>query len=164
MSRVAIYPGTFDPFTNGHLDLVERGLRMFDKIVLAVANNPSKKPLFTIEERMALARRSMSHLEGRVEVDSFSGLLVDYAASKGVNAVIRGLRAVSDFEFEMQMALMNRKMVNSLETVFLMPSLRYIFLSSTIVKEVASYGGSVDGLVPDVVKAAMSDRFGMGSK
>jgi len=164
MNKVAIYPGTFDPFTNGHLDLVERGLRLFDKIILGIANNPSKKPLFTLEERLALARKSMLHLEGRVEVESFEGLLVDYAATKGVKAVIRGLRAVSDFEFEMQMALMNRKMVNSLETVFLMPSLRYIFLSSTIVKEVASYGGPVEGLVPDVVIAAMSEKFGQKDK
>jgi len=160
MKKLAIYPGTFDPITNGHLDLVRRSLKFFDEVLIAVAvKGPGKKTLFTIDERLGMIREAVSGLEG-VSAESFDSLLVDYARAKGARAVIRGLRAVSDFEFELQMALMNRKLDRELETVFLMPSLRYIFLSSTIVKEAAAYGGSVEGLVPPVVERAMKSKFG----
>lgn len=154
MSRTAIYPGTFDPFTNGHLDLVERALGMFDRIIIAVGRNPGKKHVFTQEERAALITEAVGGMP-QVTVETFDGLLVDYAAAKGVKVVIRGLRAVSDFEFELQLALMNRKLSKQVETVFLMPSLRYIFLSSTIVKEAAMFGGSIEGLVPPGVERAL---------
>ena len=154
----AIYPGTFDPFTNGHLDLVVRGLGMFEHITIAVGENPSKKHLFTLQERIALIEGAVSELDN-VNVESFNGLLVEYAKSKGAKAVIRGLRAVSDFEYELQLALMNRKMDRDVETVFMMPALRYIFLSSTIVKEAASHGGIIDDLVPDNVREAFKLKF-----
>jgi pantetheine-phosphate adenylyltransferase len=156
--RSAIYPGTFDPITNGHLDLIERGLMLFDEIIVAVAPSPKKQPLFSLEQRLHLIRESVARLH-RVKVESFDCLLVDYAASRNGVAIIRGLRAVSDYEYELQMTLMNRKLNNSIVTVFMMPSLRYSFLSSTIVKEVASFGGSVSGLVPDAVEAALSAAF-----
>ena len=157
MEHTAIYPGTFDPFTNGHLDLVARGRGMFDRIIVAVAENPGKDLMFSIDERVELIREAVSDLSS-VEVQPFNTLLVDFAKSVGVNAIIRGLRAVSDFEYELQMALMNRKMERDIETVFLMPSLRYIFLSSTIVKEAAIYRGDVSGLVPDNVNIALKSR------
>ena len=153
-----IYPGTFDPITNGHLDLVQRGLRIFDEIIIAVAPSPKKQPLFTLEERLRLIRESVKDFEN-VRVEAFNGLLVDYAKSKGGIAIIRGLRAVSDFEYELQMALMNRRLDMSVETVFMMPSEEYSFLTSTIVKEAASFGGSVKGLVPDVVEKALREKF-----
>ncbi len=156
--NAAIYPGTFDPFTNGHLSLVKRGLKLFGKIIIAVADNPAKNPLFTVEERISLISESVKHLDG-VEVESFDGLLVDYAKSRNVEAVIRGLRAVSDFEYELQLALMNRKLNRELETVFLMPALRFIFLSSTIVKEAASFGGDIESLVPSVIEKALKEKF-----
>lgn len=159
MSNMAIYPGTFDPITNGHLDLVVRGLKFFEEIVIAVATNPNKAPLFTTEERLAMIREAVGEHEN-VRVESFDGLLVDYARSRGAVAIMRGLRAVSDFEHELQMALMNRKLDRNLETVFMMPSLRYIFLSSTIIKEAASFGGSIEGLVPEGVEAALKAKFG----
>ncbi len=154
-----IYPGTFDPITNGHLDLVFRGLRIFDEIIVAVAFNPKKQPLFTIEERLDLIRESVASWPN-VIVEAFDGLLVEYTKSKGGIAIIRGLRAVSDFEYELQMALMNRKLDMSVETVFMMPSEEYSFITSTIVKEAASFGGSVKGLVPEVVELALKRRFG----
>ncbi len=153
-----IYPGTFDPITNGHLDLVQRGLRIFDEIIIAVAPSPKKQPLFTLEERLKLIRESVKDLKN-VRVEAFNGLLVDYAKSKGGIAIIRGLRAVSDFEYELQMALMNRRLDMSVETVFMMPSEEYSFLTSTIVKEAASFGGSVKGLVPEVVEQALNEKF-----
>ena len=155
----AIYPGTFDPFTNGHLSLVKRGLKMFDKIIIAVADNPSKKRLFSVDERRVLISASVEDIDN-VEVDSFDGLMVDYAEQKGITTVIRGLRAVSDFEYELQLALMNRKLDRKIETVFLMPALGYIFLSSTIVKEAASFGGDVSTLVPPVVEEALREKYG----
>ncbi len=158
MERIAIYPGTFDPFTNGHLDLVTRGLKMFDKIIVAVGVNPNKKQLFSIDERVSLIKTAVSGFEG-VTVEPFNTLLVDFAKSRGINALIRGLRAVSDFEYELQMALMNRKLAQEIETVFLMPSLRYIFLSSTIIKEAAEYGGDVSALVPPDIAQALSEKF-----
>ncbi|HXX80477.1 MAG TPA: pantetheine-phosphate adenylyltransferase [Thermodesulfovibrionales bacterium] len=153
-----IYPGTFDPITNGHLDLVQRGLRIFDEIIVAVAPSPKKQPLFTIEERLKLIREAVKSYKN-VQVEAFNGLLVGYAKSKNGVAIIRGLRAVSDFEYELQMALMNRRLDMSVETVFLMPSEEYSFLTSTIVKEAASFGGSVKGLVPDVVEHALKEKF-----
>ena len=158
MSNVAIYPGTFDPFTNGHVSLVMRGLKLFDNIIVAVGQNPAKKYLFDIDERMALVSGALEGIEN-VTVERFDGLLVDFASEKGVDAVIRGLRAVSDFEYELQLALMNRKLSRDLETVFLMPALRYIFLSSTIVKEAASFGGDVTDLVPPNVHEALIRKY-----
>jgi pantetheine-phosphate adenylyltransferase len=156
--KIGIYPGTFDPITNGHLDLVDRGLRIFDEIIIAVAPNPKKQPLFTLEERMRLIRESVKDCKN-VIVEAFNGLLVDYVKQKGGVAIIRGLRAVSDFEYELQMALMNRRLDSEIETVFMMPSEEFSFLTSTIVKEVASFGGSVKGLVPYVVEEALRDKF-----
>lgn len=156
--RLAVYPGTFDPITNGHLDLIERGLRIFDEIIIAVAPNPKKQPLFTLEERLRLIRESVKDCKN-VKIEAFDGLLVDYVKSKGGIAIIRGLRAVSDFEYELQMALMNRRLDTNIETVFMMPSEEFSFITSTIVKEVASFGGSVKGLVPHVVENALNEKF-----
>lgn len=156
--KIAIYPGTFDPITNGHLDLVRRGIRIFDEIIIAVAPNPKKQPLFTIEERLRMIKESVLDLYN-VKVEAFNGLLVDYVNSKGAVAIIRGLRAVSDFEYELQIALMNRRLNPEVETVFMMPSEEYSFLTSSLVKEVSSFGGSVKGLVPDVVEKALQERF-----
>jgi pantetheine-phosphate adenylyltransferase len=152
--RVALFPGSFDPFTNGHLDLVRRAARLFDRVVVAVAHNPAKTGLFTPEERVELIRRSTRALRG-VTTMRFGGLMVDCAREVGAQAIIRGLRAVSDFEFEFQMALMNRRLSPSLEITFLMPSQEYTYLNSTLVKEVARHGGRVRGLVPAPVEAAL---------
>ncbi|GAB4423361.1 MAG: pantetheine-phosphate adenylyltransferase [Thermodesulfovibrionales bacterium] len=156
--RLAIYPGTFDPITNGHLDLVDRGLRIFDEIIIAVAPSPKKQPLFSLEERLRLIREAVRDCR-HVKVEAFNGLLVNYVRGKGGIAIIRGLRAVSDFEYELQMALMNRRLDLNIETVFMMPSEEFSFLTSTVVKEVASLGGSVKGLVPEVVEKAMKEKF-----
>lgn len=156
--RLAIYPGTFDPITNGHLDLVIRGIRIFDEVIIAVAPNPKKQPLFSLEERLRMIKESTVGL-GNVKVEAFNGLLVDYVKSKGAVAIIRGLRAVSDFEYELQIALMNRRLNSEIETVFMMPSEEYSFLTSSLVKEVSSFGGSVKGLVPEVVEKALQEKF-----
>src|SRR4051812_11041666 len=156
--RVAIYPGSFDPLTNGHLSLIQRGLEMFDRLVVAIVVNPKKTPLFTMEERRALIREAVP--DERVEVDSFEGLLVEYARRRGINVLLRGLRAVSDFDFEFQMANMNRKLAPKVETVFMMTGEDYFYISSQLVREVAMYGGSVKGLVPPNVLAKMTARFG----
>jgi len=156
--RLAVYPGTFDPVTNGHLELVKRGLRIFDELIIAVASNPKKGPLFTLQERISMFEASVKEYRG-VRVEAFSGLLVDYVKERGGIAIIRGLRAVSDFEYELQMALMNRRIAGDLETVFMMPSEEYSYLTSTIVKEVSSFGGSVSGLVPSVVEKALAAKF-----
>lgn len=156
--RIAIYPGTFDPFTNGHLDLVERGLTMFDTVIVALAPSRKKKPLFSVRERISMMNESMNN-QDRVSVEVFSGLLVDYVKKKGGIAIIRGLRAISDFEFELQMALMNRRLHSGIETVFMMPNVEYSFLTATIVKEIASFGGDITGLVPEPVEIALKEKF-----
>ncbi len=158
MKRIAICPGTFDPVTNGHIDIVMRSLSIFDEIVVAVAPNPGKTPLFKIEDRMELIRESFRDLR-RVTIEPFDGLLVDYVKQKGGVAIVRGLRAISDFEYELQMALMNRRLDSVIETVFMMPSEEYSFLTSTIIKEIASFGGSAKGLVPEIVEKALSEVF-----
>ncbi|GBD95495.1 MAG TPA: pantetheine-phosphate adenylyltransferase [Nitrospirae bacterium] len=158
MNKIAIYPGTFDPVTNGHIDLVQRTLKIFDEVIVAVAVSQKKKPLFTVEERISLIDESIRELKG-AKSGIFSSLLVDYANSVKSIAIIRGLRVVSDFEYEFQMALMNRRLDANIETVFMMPSEEHTFLSSTLVKEVASFGGAVNGLVPEVVDKALREKF-----
>lgn len=156
--RIAICPGSFDPMTNGHLDVIQRALKLFDRVVVAVAHNESKQPLFSLSERMDLAAESVRHLSG-VEVDSFDGLLVDYAERRGAHAVVRGLRAVSDFEFEFQLALMNRKLNERPETIFMMPKDTYTYLSSRMIKEIARLGGDVGAFVPPHVQRALAARL-----
>lgn len=156
--RTAIYPGTFDPLTNGHLDLVQRATRLYDRVVVAVARNDYKQPLFTQAERLALVRQAVKPF-AHVTVDAFDGLLVDYAERRGGQVVLRGLRAVSDFEFEFQLALMNRKLNERVETIFMMPKDVYTFLSSRIVKEIARLGGDVSGFVPPQVVTALKRKF-----
>lgn len=158
MNRIAICPGSFDPITNGHLDIIERGSRIFDGIIVAIFNNQSKHPLFTIEERIKLIEDSTRHIPN-VSVDSNDGLLIDYAKEKGVNVILRGLRAVSDFEYEMQITSMNRKLEQEIETLFMMTNNQYSFLSSSIVKEVAKYNACVSDLVPPVVERALIEKF-----
>ena len=157
-SRVAVYPGSFDPIHNGHLDIIERGAQLFDRLTVAVTNNLSKNPVFSTEERMDMIRSVTAHLPN-VEVDSFSGLLVDYAASRGACALLRGLRAISDFEYEFQMALVNRKLSHGIVTVFLMAHEKYTYLNSTIVKEVAKLGGDVDSFIQPLVKERLRQKF-----
>jgi len=156
--RTAIYPGSFDPLTNGHLDVIQRAARLFDRVVVAVAKNEGKQPLFTLNERLALVKQSVKHLPN-VEADSFDILLVEYAARQRAQAVVRGLRAVSDFEFEFQLALMNRKLNENIETIFMMPKDTYTFLSSRIVKEIARLGGDVSSFVPARVEAALIKKL-----
>jgi len=157
MMRVAIYPGSFDPLTNGHVDIIERGARLFDRIIVAILVNPEKSPLFSLAERLEIAREVFRG-QPNVEIDSFQGLLVDYARRKGARVIVRGLRAVSDFEYEMQMALMNRHLNPEVETVFMMPAEPYTYLSSRLVKEVYALGGSVHNLVPDLVEARLRGK------
>lgn len=157
MQVTAVYPGTFDPFTNGHIDLVRRALRIFPRLVVAVARNPHKSPLFTVEERLAIIRDAIGRLEG-VELDTFDELTVDYVRKKGAQVILRGIRAVSDFEAEFAMALMNRKISEDVETVFLMPNQAYTFLSSRLVKEVALLGSNVDDLVPPLASRLLKER------
>lgn len=156
--RLAIYPGSFDPLHNGHLDVIERASRLSDRIIVAVARNTEKEGLFPFSERVELIRESTRHVEG-VEVATFDGLLVEFAATENADAVIRGLRAISDFEYEFQMALMNRELDASLETLFLMPSQEHIFLSSRMVKEIAQLGGNIDNFVPAPVRAALAAKL-----
>ncbi|MBZ5639151.1 MAG: pantetheine-phosphate adenylyltransferase [Acidobacteriia bacterium] len=157
MKRIAVYPGTFDPVTNGHLDLVERGRRRFDRLVMAILSNEEKQPMFTLEERIGFLRDATSPWPD-VEVATFDGLLVAYARRIGASVILRGLRAVSDFEYELQMAMMNRRLEPEVETVFLMPSEAYSYVSSKLVREVARLGGNVDGLVPAAVARALERR------
>jgi len=158
MKRTAIYPGTFDPFTNGHLDLVKRGLRIFDHLIVAVAPSPKKNPLFTVDQRLAMIRETLKGYK-RVSMEVFEGLLVDYVRERKGTAIIRGLRAVSDFEYELQLALMNRRLSSDIETVFMMPSEEYSYLTATIAKEISSLGGTVKGLVPPHVDHALRRKF-----
>lgn len=158
MHNKAIYPGTFDPVTNGHLDLIERGAKMFQHVVVGVANNPSKKPLFDLDERVALAKQVTSHLPNVVVV-GFSGLLIDFAKDNQATILIRGLRAVSDFEYEFQLANMNRRLYPELESVFLTPAVENSFISSTLVKEVSLHGGKVEEFVPTIVSQALAAKL-----
>jgi len=156
---LVVYPGTFDPITNGHIDIVSRALLLFDKVVIAVARNSNKTPLFSMEERIEMIRQCFTDTPERVEVDVVSGLSVEYARQRGANAMLRGLRAVSDFDYEMQLALVNRKLERDIDTVFLMPGLRWIFISSTIIRDAARHGGDVSGLVPPHVDIALKNKF-----
>jgi pantetheine-phosphate adenylyltransferase len=157
MQVTAVYPGTFDPFTNGHIDLVRRALRIFPRLIVAAARNPQKTPLFTLEERLAIIREAVGSL-AEVEVDTFDALTVDYVRKKRAQVILRGIRAVSDFEAEFAMALMNRKISGEVETVFLMPNQAYTYLSSRLVKEVALLGGNVDDLVPPLAARLLKER------
>ncbi len=158
IGRLAILPGTFDPITNGHVDILERSRLLFERVIVAVATNLKKTPLFSLDERLRLVRESVAHLEG-VSIQSFDGRLVDYARRVGGVAIVRGLRAISDFEYELQMALMNRRMTEQVDTVFMMPSEEYSFLTSTIIKEIAALGGPLTGLVPMPVEQALRKKF-----
>lgn len=158
MSTKAIYPGTFDPMTNGHLDIVSRAALMFDHVILAIAASPSKKPMFTLEERVALATQVTSHLKN-VEVIGFSDLMANFAKAQGANVLVRGLRTVSDFEYEMQLANMNRHLLPTLESVFMMPSKEWSFISSSLVKEVARHGGDITPFLPQVVTQALMEKI-----
>ncbi len=159
--RIAIYPGTFDPITNGHVSLIRRGCEIFDTVVVAVADNTPKAPLFSHEERVAMATEAIADVPG-ARVEPFTGLLVDYVAQRGARAIMRGLRAVSDFEFEFQLALMNRKLRRDIQTIFLMTDYQWLYISSTIIKAAASHGGDVDGLVPDNVFKALQEKYATG--
>ena len=161
--RSAIYPGSFDPLTNGHLSLIQRGLKMFDSLIVAIAVNPKKTPLFSVEERKELIRGAVGN-DPRVIIDDFQGLLVDYAKKRGVNVVLRGLRAVSDFEFEFQLANMNRRLSSDLETVFMMTGEDYFYISSNLVREVASFGGNVEGAVPPNVLEKLKAKYATSVK
>jgi pantetheine-phosphate adenylyltransferase len=159
----ALYPGSFDPITNGHVDIIERGLRVFDRIVVAVLENPKKAPLFTTKERVRMIQDIFASKK-EVEVRAFDGLLVDFARARGTGVVMRGLRAISDFEYEFQMALMNRNLAPDIETFFMMPNVNYSFLSSNLVREVAALGGSVEGLVPGPVARKLRDKIKRSKK
>ena len=158
VEKTAVYPGTFDPLTNGHLDLIQRSLRIVDCLIVAVANNPMKDPLFTVEERLEMIDEATRHLSN-IEITSFEGLLIDFVSRTRANVIIRGVRAVSDFEYEFQMALMNRKLRDGIETIFMMPHEAYSYLSSRLVKEVAGFGASVTGLVPPSVEKRLLEKF-----
>ena len=155
--KIAIYPGTFDQVTNGHIDILERALKLFDKVIITIARNTAKNPLFTEEERITLLRQVTKHFKN-VEVDSFEGLLVEYVEKRGAISVVRGLRAMTDFEYELQMALMNRKLDETMETIFLMPNEKYTYLSSNFVREIARLGGDVSKFVPPVVLKALRQK------
>ena len=158
MAKIVLYPGTFDPVTNGHLDLIERAARLFDKVVVAVAESEGKNPLFNVQQRVELVKEVVKDI-ANVEVSGFSGLLVDFAKEKNANALLRGLRAVSDFEYEFQLALMNRRLAPELESLFLTPAEQHSFISSTLVREVAELGGDVTEFVPEAVQDALKTRF-----
>lgn len=157
--RTAVYPGTFDPITNGHLSIVNRALKIFDKLIIAILNNPQKEPLFSIEERIAMIKDVLKS-KSNIEVDVFDGLLVDYVIEKKSNVVLRGIRALSDFEYEFQMALMNRKLNRDVQSIFLMTDYKWFYISSTIIKEAASFNGDISGLVPPSVCRKLKEKFG----
>ena len=159
MGKTAIYPGSFDPVTNGHIDIVERGLRLFDKIIVCIMCNPSKSTLFSVTERIEMLEKSLEKFPN-VEIDTHDGLLVDYGSKRKANAILRGMRAVSDFEYEFQMAMMNRRLNRNIQTVFLMTGFRWIFTSSSIIKEAARFGGNVSDMVPPVVLERLKKKFG----
>jgi len=159
MEKVAIYPGSFDPVTNGHLDIVKRGLKLFDRIIVTILHNPSKRYLFPLDERKEMLRQSLWDCPG-TEVAAYDGLLVDYAVKRNADAILRGMRAVSDFEYEFQMALMNRKLNRNIQTVFLMTGLRWIFTSSSIIKEAARFNGDISDMVPPMVNRRLIEMFG----
>jgi len=161
--KSAVYPGSFDPITNGHMDIVTRAASVFDELIVAISNNPNKRQSFTIDERVDLARQLTAHIPN-VTVESFNSLLVDYVTARGVNVVVRGLRAVTDFEMEFQMALVNKTLCPRIETVFMVSSAEFSFLSSSIIKEVASFGGEVGDLVAPVVAQALKKKYGTGGK
>jgi pantetheine-phosphate adenylyltransferase len=156
--KAAVYPGSFDPITNGHLSIIRRGLEVFDQVIVAVAKNPEKKELFPLEERLDLIGRVTKDIPG-VQVDTFTGLLVDYVVSRDTNVILRGIRALSDFDYEFQLALMNRKLSRKVQSVFLMTDYKWLYVSSTIIKEAASLGGDVNALVPDIVREALAEKF-----
>jgi pantetheine-phosphate adenylyltransferase len=157
--RAAIYPGTFDPVTNGHLSIINRGLKIFDKLIIAVLNNPQKTPLFSVEERVYMIREAVKSISN-IEIDTFDGLTVDYVVQKNSNVILRGLRALSDFEYEFQLALMNRKLNRQVQSIFLMTDYKWFYTSSTIIKEAASLGGEINGLVPRMVNDKLKEKFG----
>lgn len=159
MIRCAIYPGTFDPITFGHIDLAQRALRLFDRVVVAIGTDSAKQPTFTIEERVKMAQLAFVDLDDKIEISSFDGLLVDFARSVGAQAIIRGLRAVSDFEYEFQLASMNRQLAPDLESIFLTPGKEYAFVSSSLVKEVAMLGGDVAHFVPEEIKQMLTSKL-----
>ena len=159
MTTRAIYPGSFDPLTFGHLDVVERSARLFDNVIVAILTNPQKAALFSVEERIEIMREILKPRFPNVDIDVFHGLLVDYAKQKKAQVIVRGIRAVTDFEYEFQMALMNRRLAPEIETVFMMPAENYSYLSSRLVKEIAELGGSVSGLVPEIVEKRLKQRF-----
>ncbi len=156
--KIAIYPGSFDPLTNGHIDIIDRALDIFDKVIIAILHNPSKKALFTVDERVEMAKQSFNGKKA-IKVDFFGGLLVDYAKIKNATAIIRGMRAISDFESEFQMALMNRKLNKEVQSVFLMTGLRWIFTSSSIIKEAAQFGGEISDMVPEPVRLKLMEKY-----
>jgi len=158
VGKRAVYPGMFDPITNGHLDLIQRSLQLFDELIVAVVANPGKAPLFTVKERLEMIDEATTGLSN-LRISSFDGLLIDLVARERADVIVRGLRAVSDFEYEFQMALMNRKLRNTIETVFLMPDERYTYISSRLIKEVAGLGASVTGMVPPVVEKRLAEKF-----
>ncbi len=159
MEKIAIYPGSFDPITNGHLDILKRGLTLFDKIIVAILHNPGKKCLFDLNERIEMLEKSLEDTP-QVEIGTFDGLLVDYAKQQKACAILRGMRAVSDFEYEFQLALMNRHLNRKIQTVFLMTSFRWIYISSSIIKEAAQFGGNIENMVPEVVNQKLKEKFG----
>lgn len=156
---IAVYPGTFDPITNGHIDIIKRALQIFDHVVIVIAINMQKQPLFSLDERIKMIKDCFSNSSECISVDTTDGLIVDYAMKKGAKAIVRGLRAVSDFDFELQLALMNRKLERKIETVFLMTGFRWIFISSSIIKDAAKHNGDVSGVVPAHVKAALKEKY-----
>lgn len=162
MKKIAVYPGSFDPITNGHVDIIKRGIRMFDELIVLIAHNPNKRALFSVEERLEMIREVIRDCEN-VRVESFDGLLVEYVKRTGANVILRGLRALSDFEYEFQLALINRRLNRDVETVFLMSGFKWFYTSSKIINEAASLGGSVKGLVPEIVNLKLLQKYSSGT-